>query len=324
MKKFCFSSWALVLIVCVYASGCGFVSGQLRDKAMEKQLLKPGTLDAPVSTNYRTYSYKFLDRYRVTHDWISASQCRYAKNYFKGENPNPDLAEGAVLPVTENDGHTWQRGGIFDHAPPINVDRYVRAEWQSKDGYGNVRTNKGFSPICAQGWLGTSHSLSVNLVKLNLSDAIKRYTEPSVPVQNEKVGSNAWATQRAPLIPRESNTIGGSFLSWLLPVGDTGYTFVLELGANQDSLKHLEAHARMQEIFRHLIESVKIELLPEAERLNLDAEKPEREARLRAGLAAEEKRQSEYLEKQTKRKQKLKEDCKKIWNWNDFECKLLK
>lgn len=238
-----------VMTSCILSS-CGFVSGQLHDKAMEEQLLKPGALDRAivVPEKYPNYRYKFLEKYKISHDWYGGG-CSYASKY--------NGVYFAVTDIFEQDGHAWQISSRPDK--PFNIDRYVRAEWQSTNGYGKTITLKGFQPMCAEGWVGTSHGLTINLVKLDLDEAVKKYAETNVPLQKQRVGNNFWVTQIAPLIPRRINTISGPFMSWFLPVGDTGYTFVFELGANQDSLKYPEAHARMQEIFRHLIESVKIE-----------------------------------------------------------------
>lgn len=43
--------------------------------------------------------------------------------------------------------------------------------------------------------------------------------------------------------------------------GTIGATLVVQFGANVDSLKSSERHAPMQAIFKHFIESVKIEPL---------------------------------------------------------------
>lgn len=230
---------------------------------MEDQLLKPGVLDVQASSGYRTYSYKFLGRYRVTHDWIFSGKCHYGSvddrstgktSYTgdigeEGEHTYVDR-EAASYPVDNN----YPKG-----TKNLAIDRYVRSEWQSTDSKGNVRTNKGFTPICGQVWAGTSHSISISLVKLPVDAAIKRYTETNILLEKQAVGNNTWVTQISEIKPREINTYAGSYLAWLLPVGDTDYTFVFKLGANQDSFEHPQAHARMQEIFRHLIESVKIE-----------------------------------------------------------------
>lgn len=252
--------WATLVLA---LSGCGFVTGQLKDKADEERLLKPGALDVPIASRYRTYSYKFLGKYKITHDWTFAGSCQYGS--VEDRSTGKTVYTGDILEVGENiyvdrESQSYPIDSRYPKGTKnLNLDRFVHPEWQSTDGKGKILTRKGFTPICAQGWVGTSHSLSINLVKLSLSDAIKRYTEPAVPLQEVQIGGNAWIAQNVPLIPREINTIAGSFLSWLLPVKDTGYTLVFELGANQDSLKHPEAHARMQEIFRHLVESVKIE-----------------------------------------------------------------
>ena len=44
-------------------------------------------------------------------------------------------------------------------------------------------------------------------------------------------------------------------------MGETGYTFLFRLGANLESIKYPQAHARFQSTFHQLIESVKIEPL---------------------------------------------------------------
>jgi len=78
------------------------------------------------------------------------------------------------------------------------------------------------------------------------------------------VGSNVWLVQETAeqdFKPKPLNGFGGPFQTWLLPIGDTGYILALELSANQESLKYPKAHADFQTVFRHLIESVKIEKL---------------------------------------------------------------
>ena len=257
-------SLAFTLAILLMQTGCSFVSDQLHDNAMEEQHLKPGALDVPVAANFRTYNYKFLDEYHVTHDWIFSGKCHYGAvddratsrtiytgNIFEaGEHTYVDR-EAPSYPIDRN----YPKG-----TKNLFLDRYVRPEWQmGPDRDGNFRTVKGFTPICGQVWGGTSHSLSISLVKLPLDAAINRYTERDVPLEKQTVGSNTWITQSAEIKPREINTYAGSYLAWLLPIGDTGYSFVFKLGANHDSLKHPQAHAQMQAIFQHLIESVKIE-----------------------------------------------------------------
>lgn len=305
--------------------------------------MRPGALDTPAREIYVRYKYKFLDRYQVSHDFLLGGGCGYRGKPvgIKDILPSQNYAPFAAGEIVEMEGRTYMN--VYSKSSfPKSIDRYVRRikvtvpisrgaeidRWghryidASKPPLGYEEVEQGFIPICAQGWVGTSHFLSVNLVKLNLSDAIKHFTEPDTPLQEVTIGENTWSAQSTPLAPRKINTIAGSYLSWLLPIGDTGYTFVFELGANEDSLKYPEAHARMQEIFRHLVESVKVEPLPEEERLRYEAEAPQREAQMKAALAAEEKRQADQREKQRLRKEQIKEKCKKIWNWNDIECKL--
>ncbi len=58
-------------------SACGFVAVQLQDKANEEKLLKPGTLDLPLTGVYDTYQFKLLDRYSVRHDFLRINGVRH-------------------------------------------------------------------------------------------------------------------------------------------------------------------------------------------------------------------------------------------------------
>lgn len=258
---------SILLVLAFLSSACSFVAGQLKDKANEEALLEPGALDAPITKQYETYSYKMLGKYRVSHDWLAnANPCHYKAIYSK----TPTNRAAKVIrdgDIYEADGHTYQE--FYQPSYPerskdlkfLNIDRYTRPEWTVSGYQGKPVTNKGFAPICGQVWARTNHSLSISLVKLTLDAAIKRYTVPDVPLKMEKIGKNIWTIQVSELETPAINSYGADYLTALLPIENTGYTFVFKLKANQDSAKYPEVHAQMQQIFKHLIESVRIEPL---------------------------------------------------------------
>ena len=145
---------------------------------------------------------------------------------------------------------------------PSNIDRYTRPEWQNgTDSNGNPRTAKGFQPMCNQAWYSSQHVIEIELRKQNINELMaeaKKY-DPKLVFETRQVNNNKWQVRYSELGPAPLNGAGGPFQTWLLPIADTGYTFIFGLGANQDSLKHPATHAQMQAIFKHLIESVKIE-----------------------------------------------------------------
>ena len=121
----------------------------------------------------------------------------------------------------------------------------------------------GYRALCGETWQATNHSLTVFLHKRDLVSWRAIWTErnPKGKWSERRVGANVWLAQETAeqdFKPKPPNGFGGHFQTWLLPIGDTGYTLALELSANQESLQHPDAHARFQATFRHLIESVKI------------------------------------------------------------------
>jgi hypothetical protein len=258
------SKIVITLIFTSSLNGCGFVAGQLHDKAMEDRLLKPGALDVPIAEVYDTYEFKFLDRYKISHQFLRVSGCNYHAQPTLGVKTGDKGEVWDVKDIYEQGEHTYQRSyqrKDTNHLNPSIIDRYVRSEWQSTDGKGNVRTNKGFTPMCFESWGGSSHVLAIKLYKKDVatwrSDLAK--INPNGKFRDEVIGGNTWLVQQNEIVDRRVNTTGGAYLQYTTPIGNTDYTFTIQLGANQDSLKHPQMHARMQEIFRHLIESVKIE-----------------------------------------------------------------
>jgi hypothetical protein len=248
-------SKALLLGLFISLQSCTFVGEQLKDKADEDRLLKPSALDMQINLpqKYPSYSYKFMSKYQISHDFYGyLSSCHYA-----------GTVVGTMENIYEQNGHTWQ-GDISD-PKPFNFDRYTRAEWRmGPDGAGNYTIVKGYAPVCFQSWGATSHVLTVKLYKKDLNIWKKDLTQanPNGKFSEETINNINWLVQKNDIAAAPVNgDTGGAFLHYSTAIGDTGYTLTMQLGANQDSLKHPQAHTQMQAIFQHLIESVKIEPL---------------------------------------------------------------
>lgn len=271
---FCLLSLAIL-------GGCSIEEGI---KLSDDRYLKPGALDLPLNNVYDTYQYKFLDKYRITHKWPRISNCAYRKV------PTLNVKDGyrgefwTVRDIYEQEGKTLQR---FEGMKPFDFDRYVRqyevvssifdpaslelgadGRFDPKKGRKIGETVSAHEPqsLCFQSWYATSHSLVMRLHKQDPKTWKALWTQfnPKGKWSEQRVAGNVWTVQETPeqeLSPRAPGAAGGWFQSWMLPIGDTGYTITLQLGASQESLQYPEAHARMKAAFRHLIESVKIEPL---------------------------------------------------------------
>ncbi len=277
-------------------SACGGVSGQLKDKANEERLLKPGALDLPLTGMYLTYQYKLLDKYRVTHQWIQESNCQYSKLEILNTSSSRIRSGFYIVGDIYEEGNSTKQRGAH---PTWNFDRFVRsvkyqqpiyatitsAESEADveamlergknpkkglplyierkpTGYKEVET--GYTPICLETWWATSHSIALFLHKQSLEEMVARFTKwyPEGIWTTKTVNNQTWHMQETlenKFRIRPLNGVAGPYQTWLIPIGETGYTIAMEFGASKESLQYPEAHARMQTMFKHLIESVKIE-----------------------------------------------------------------
>lgn len=131
---------------------------------------------------------------------------------------------------------------------------------------GSKEIETGLEPLCFEYWWTSSHYFRISLQKRTLKEMQGVFAEryPEGQWTTQMVNGLSWQVQTVPndrLRPRPLNGLGGPFQNWLVPIGDTGYAFAMELGASKESLQYPEAHERFIAAFRHLIESVKIEPL---------------------------------------------------------------
>jgi hypothetical protein len=198
----------------------------------------------------------------ISHDWLgSASECHYGGWWSRQFNSVTGQAVRlGVGDIFEKDGITYQVHDTNTGPKYVSKDRYVRPEYTVIDVDGKHRTAKGFEPMCNQVWVGTGLALTILMVKSTPEDWEPRLSAwaGNMPRQlgKEQVGNNLWQVQR---VPMRSNGVW-SVEDWMLPIGDTGYMFLFIFSADKDRVAAApSAHSQMQEIFRHLIESVRIE-----------------------------------------------------------------
>ncbi|SFM59888.1 hypothetical protein [Rugamonas rubra] len=242
----------------------------------DEKYLRPGALDLPLGRIYNTYQLNFLNKYRIAYQWpANAATCRMGalptlhvdRRYF-GE-----VFE--VPAVFEADGKTWQISP--NPSKPDNVDRFVRSVKIMNPTYGKINGVRqktgdeeievGLQSMCFDSWYVSSHALIVRLHKWDVATWRANWTlwNPAGKWSQQRVGGNFLWTQtieESALAPRRPGAAGGWFQGWLVPIGDTGYTMAISLGASQESLEYPIEHERMKTTLRHIVESVRIEPMP--------------------------------------------------------------
>lgn len=253
----------LILPLVFSLSSCGIEEAIRRN---DDRYAKPGAMDMPLTGIYKTYQYKFLDTYRVTHQWPNTSACGYAAL----ERPSQTLGKRTlfydVLDVFEERGVTKQRD------TKAYFNKYVRSviseEKYYTDAYGQRKSHPsqetGFRPLCFESWWTASHSLSLRLHKLTLAEFETMFTKlyPEGRWSSKTLDGRLWRVQetdRQHLRPRRG--VGGPYQTWVTTIGDTGYVIALEMTASQDSLAYPQFFDALEAVYRRLIGSVRIEPL---------------------------------------------------------------
>lgn len=176
----------------------------------------------------------------------------------------PIYAPATKAELDASDRALWER---IERSRKSGVMQGTPADTTARKPIRFEEKDFGFQAVCGEVWQATSHILSARLYKRDLASwrAMLSESNPKGKWSERRIGANVWLAQETTeqdFKPRPLNgAAGGPFQTWILPIGDTGYTFALYLDANLESLQHPDAHARFQAAYRHLIESVKIEPL---------------------------------------------------------------
>ena len=218
-------------------------------------------MDSPLTGIYNTYRFDLLDRYRISHQWLE-SGCAY-----RGvQQPSTHSGvRGRVFvgrDIVEKDAKTWLRSleqRLFDFDPWVRSVKWISKE---KGKEGEV-LEVGFKPLCFESWWTSSHYLRLRIQKRSLAEFEGVFSEryPEGQWRSESLNGLKWRVQRVPLLQlrtRPLNGLGGPYQAWLTALGDSGYALSVEMGASKESLDHPQAHAEIEGVFRHLVNSLQV------------------------------------------------------------------
>ncbi|HMM55780.1 MAG TPA: hypothetical protein PKC23_12265 [Candidatus Desulfobacillus sp.] len=255
----------LAVFMALALSACGIEEVIKRN---DDRYARPGALDLPLTQIYETYQYKFLDKYRVTHQWLNTSNCDYAKLERPGVGGKRSYFYD-VLDIYEENGIAWQRG---NGNKKFTLKRYVTSDFYVGKTYVDVTgrlarhpdAETGYRPICFESWWGPSHAIDLYLYKMSLATFEERYSQryPEGRWSDKVRNGRQWRVQetgRDRLRPRRG--VDGPYLLWVTNVADTGYVIAIEMTASQDSLANPRFFDALEAVFYHLVDSVKVEPL---------------------------------------------------------------
>jgi hypothetical protein len=218
------------------------------------KLMVPGPLAAS-----DFYEFTFLDRWRVSHAWISGPPdiryCRYSRR---------DSGRGMDRFFVDVDGLIKRE--VVSGARDTFGQKRLSTEWL----YGtNSRTGQfnGYSAFCTHTFQDIWTGISVFLI---VPDSSKGTDEWVSGAQSVSVGENQWHRRSDP--PADYSQTPGKWAApietWTLPLAGGKYWLVMRLGGstggngtamgiNRNPLKYEQVKA----VFHQMIESVRIEPL---------------------------------------------------------------
>ncbi len=164
----------------------------------------------------------------------------------------------------------------LDGRKPLDLTTYFRStkaplyevvNGVSKDTGKETDIEREPRSTCFKDWYRTGHSFVFRIHKWDIDTWRVKWStyNPRGRWSMQHIGGNDWwllANDEDALLPAPPGGTGGWFQSWLLPIGDSGYTISIQLGANQKSLQYPKEHEHIKAILLHMVESVNIEALP--------------------------------------------------------------
>ena len=254
--------WGLLLCVSLLA-GCGVEEFVRKNDDRYAAL---GAMDSPLTGVYSKYSFRLMGTHQIAHEWVNTAACSYRAREL------PDLSNGRrsntyrVPDIYERDGKSWQASNAG--LQPMDFDPWVRSvKWVSREkGKEGQILEVGLKPVCFESWWTSSHYLAINLRASTLQDYESSFAKSYGRAlwSTRQLNGLTWRVAEVPLSnlgPRPLNGLGGPYQAWLVALGDTGYVMSIEMGASKESMDHPQAHAVIEGVLHHLLNSLKIQRL---------------------------------------------------------------
>lgn len=244
----------LMWVVFLLFSGCA-LSNNDQDKYddLRYQLL-PGYSSDRVDIGY-AYSYRFLESYRISHQWISGPNtmpCRYPWNVYRLMGGYGDLMKEKRGPFFEKDG-VLSISNLYgkEFVPAENLNIYTLGE--------NNGVFEKYRPFCSQFFLHAAVGMSLYIIKPDEKKGVNEYVDGA---ESTVVSGLNWLHKevsphderyryRPAAVPVEY---------WVLKIPESSYWMVLIFTLNpKTTFQHPEELVYLQNLFYGIVSSVKLE-----------------------------------------------------------------
>jgi len=228
----------------------------LQDKYASPWITQPqGVIDVQ-----KQYSFRFVDKYRISHRWLSGfnvSNCRYGINVdppgafpeILGDPPEPNT------PLVERNGVLQGVGGNRGEIRFYSLRERV---------YGTNRDGEfeGYGAFCSQFFLASRNGIGLLIVKPDPAKGTDEWVEGAKSV---KINGLNWLFKEIPPrdMTRDKKRLAQKIEIWTMKIPDTAYWLVLDFSADlkYSIQEHYDEHMGMLNLFHQIVASVKLEPL---------------------------------------------------------------
>lgn len=250
--------------------------------SMEAQLQAQLASQPRGEISFTSYSFNFLNRYRVSHDWAmmrNIDVCEYFTDYLL-EFPVHDIRQVRIPPVQDNFKNRliMERGKLLFGYDPN--EQNPRRKW---DPFSHVLPDKHFSKVTKDYILSfypigvarfPDNEIALSLINWPIDEIFRQnkrineaHADSSFETFQVQRGDNTWTVNKS--IYRNSWQNYQSILErWYLPIADTGYFYEFTIGYSKIETEYeAQVHDKIRTVFDLIIDSVRIEPLSEDEKL---------------------------------------------------------
>lgn len=250
---------AILVVILFTLSGCA-------STAKEGQVYRGGVpiYERPLDIQDH-YSFLFVNKWRISHAWLGGPTelrpCSYGGNLFKR------LGEYGALEVEKNEPLIEKDGIIYDfyeHRGKIFLS-HPRERIYGTNPQGEF---KGYSPFCGHGFKDSLDFVVLFIIKPDSAKGTDEWIEGAKPVT---INGLNWLHKELPIQDwsRSKEKLASPTDYWVLKIPDTSYWMVLRFSASSGeaskypmgAIHHPEKHSLLQNLFRKIVESVRLEAI---------------------------------------------------------------
>ncbi|MBN9358409.1 MAG: hypothetical protein J0I15_18330 [Herbaspirillum huttiense] len=248
-----FSKLFGVIVLCV-ASGCTI---------QEPGVYRGGQLIHPAPLGIEDqYSFRFVDRWKISHRWLSGPThlrgcAGYPLNPFRRLGGYGELGAEINAPIVERNGHL---SFVGEHNQKWTLNEY-REAFYGLDGYGKFTR---FSALCGAAFSDSLDAMGLYIVK---PDPAKGTDQWVTDAKEVTINGLRWRHKEIPIQDwsESRESLSGPIEFWVLEIPETKYWLALRFSATSSAKfgmgadAYPEKHRRLLELFREIVQSVRLE-----------------------------------------------------------------